>query len=60
MNQKRWIGGILIGIGVLVILGNVGVLGLLSPEELKLRGLALTRQVKKYHYPKNNEVSFYT
>ena len=26
MNQKRWIGGILIGIGVLVILGNVGVL----------------------------------
>ena len=26
MNQKRWIGAILIGIGVLVILGNVGVL----------------------------------
>jgi len=26
VNQKRWIGGILIGIGVLVILGNVGVL----------------------------------
>ncbi|MCF7890120.1 cell wall-active antibiotics response protein [Candidatus Bipolaricaulota bacterium] len=26
MNQKRWIGGILIGIGVSIILGNVGVL----------------------------------
>ena len=26
MNQKRWIGIILIGIGILVILGNVGVL----------------------------------
>ncbi len=26
MNQKRWIGAILIGIGVLIILGNVGVL----------------------------------
>ncbi len=26
MNQKNWIGAILIGIGVLVILGNVGVL----------------------------------
>ncbi|MBS3812669.1 hypothetical protein KGY64_02465 [Candidatus Bipolaricaulota bacterium] len=26
MNQKRWFGAILIGIGVLIILGNVGVL----------------------------------
>ncbi|MBS3793176.1 MAG: DUF5668 domain-containing protein [Candidatus Bipolaricaulota bacterium] len=26
MNQKRWIGGILIGIGILIILGNVGIL----------------------------------
>lgn len=24
MNQKRWIGVVLIGIGVLIILGNVG------------------------------------